>query len=116
MVEVRFNRSVWNDALEIYLIERREDGRIAVGLPAKLEFKMLTESDMGSIQEPTFKLNGFWGKAFLQAFADALDKDGIKTDKDAKIEGTLTATRYHLEDLRSLLKLTDALSKKEQKK
>jgi len=27
------------------------------------------------------------------------------TSKDAKIEGTLEATRYHLEDLRKLLKL-----------
>jgi len=42
---------------------------------------------------------------FLKKFAEAIDEQGIKTDMDAKIEGTLEATKYHLEDLRKLLKL-----------
>lgn len=41
----------------------------------------------------------------FKALAEALDEQGIKTDKDAKIKGTLEATRFHLEDLRKLLKL-----------
>ena len=51
------------------------------------------------------KLNNIIAQDFLQGLAEALDKQGIKTDKDAKIQGTLDATRYHLEDLRKLLKL-----------
>ena len=43
--------------------------------------------------------------AIFQALAEALDERGIKTDKDAKIQGTLEATRFHLEDLRKMLKL-----------
>ena len=42
---------------------------------------------------------------FFKAFAEELDKQGIKTEMDAKIEGKLEATVYHLEDLRQLLKL-----------
>jgi len=38
--------------------------------------------------------------------AEELDKRDIKTDKDAKIQGILEATRFHLMDLRELLKLT----------
>ena len=41
----------------------------------------------------------------FKALADALDQQGIKTEMDAKIEGKFEATKYHLEDLRKLLKL-----------
>lgn len=51
------------------------------------------------------RLSNLVAQDFLQALAEALDDRGIKTDKDAKIQGTLEATEYHLEDLRSLLKL-----------
>lgn len=39
----------------------------------------------------------------LQSLAEALSEKGIKTDKDAKIAGTLEATRGHLEDMRRLV-------------
>ena len=58
-------------------------------------------------QEFIMKISSYVANDFLNALAEALDKRGIKTDKDAKIQGTLEATRYHLEDLRSLLKLKE---------
>lgn len=42
---------------------------------------------------------------FLLAMAEALDDAKIKTEKDAKLQGTLDALRDHLADLRHLLKL-----------
>ena len=42
----------------------------------------------------------------LQAFAEALAGRGIKTNNDHKIEGTLEATKYHLEDMRKIAKVT----------
>jgi hypothetical protein len=43
---------------------------------------------------------------FEHALLEWLKKKGIRHDNDARIEGTLEATRKHLEDLRELLKLT----------
>lgn len=55
--------------------------------------------------KPTFFIGGMLEREFLEVLAEALDKKNIKTDKDAKIQGTLEAQKYHLEDLRKLLKL-----------
>lgn len=41
----------------------------------------------------------------LRAFADSLATKGIKTVNDSKNEGLLEATKYHLEDMRTLLKI-----------
>ena len=39
----------------------------------------------------------------LQALADGLAREGLKTTNDAKNEGLLEATNKHLEDMRSLV-------------
>lgn len=65
------------------------------------------QSGYTSNQKPTFYVTGYFSHIFLKAFAEALDKGNIKTDKDAKIEGKFEAQRYHLEDLRKLLKLNE---------
>ena len=61
--------------------------------------------------KPSIHLPGRLGEEVMQAMADAFSKRGIKTDNDHKIQGTLEATKYHLEDLRKLLKLTNPPSK-----
>lgn len=76
--------------------------RTYIAKPVKLEFK---EIKAGEIPPPTLVLRGLVAQDVMQSLAEALDKKGFKTDKDAKIEGTLVATRYHLEDLRKLLNL-----------
>jgi hypothetical protein len=54
----------------------------------------------GASREPTFSLS----PVDAQALAEGLSAQGIRTDNDAKIAGTLEATRAHLADLRALLK------------
>lgn len=105
MLEVKINRNLITGGIDIYLYENRADGKFAIGLPAQLKFKIIEEEELATIAEPTLRLNGYWGKQFLEAFAETLDNEGIKTNKDEKIIGTLEATKYHLEDLRQLLKL-----------
>lgn len=39
----------------------------------------------------------------IRALTEELSQLGIKTDSDAKLEGTLEATKYHLEDMRKML-------------
>ncbi len=89
--------------LEIYFIDRR-GGRLRVAQPVNLIFEEMQPGEAPK-HGPTLRLYDDWGEELLQAFAESLDKRNIKTDKDAKIEGTLEATRFHLEDLRRLLKL-----------
>ena len=50
---------------------------------------------------PTMKLPA----GVTHGFAEALDRLGVKTDKDATLQGTMEAMRAHLADLRQLLKL-----------
>lgn len=84
--------------INIYFVDKR-NGRMAVAKKVELVFE---EVDEAAMTDPTIQLSPFWGESLLQAFAEALDEKGVKTDKDAKIEGTLEATRYHLEDMRTI--------------
>ena len=55
--------------------------------------------------KPFMVLSNMMAKEFMQSLSEALDNKGIKPDSNAKIEGTLEATKSHLADLRQLLKL-----------
>lgn len=81
---------------------KREVGR--VNSEGYLEFEKLKEG-YSEKTKPTFFISGYFQQDFLKAVLEHMENKGFKTDKDAKIEGTLIATRYHLEDLRKLLKL-----------
>ena len=95
-------RQGWNAlGMEILFYEER-NGKIYVAEPVTLTMK---EAEDGIYSGATLTFSHLEGDLFLQNIADVLDSQGIKTDKDAKIQGTLEATRFHLEDLRKLLKL-----------
>ena len=102
MLKVYINPSVYQDTVEIAFVEDRPNGEIAIARPMQLEMEIVKEGDPIA---PTLVIPRRWAGQFLQAMAEALDQQGVKTDKDAKIAGTLEATRFHLEDLRYLLKL-----------
>lgn len=94
-IEVRdYHREV-----EIYVTEERLDGELYVAKPVQLIFEK--DDDLQHL-EPTIRLTGLIGEAFLKAMAEALDERGVKTDKDAKLEGTIEALRLHLRDMRVL--------------
>lgn len=86
----------------VFYTER--DGRRFVVKPMELVLEEVEVKESGMIA-PTLSIPGIMGRELLNNLAEALDEKGIKTDKDAKIEGTLEATKYHLEDMRHLMKL-----------
>lgn len=45
---------------------------------------------------------GFIEHDQLRALVEAFSSKGFKTDNDHKVEGLLEATKYHLEDMRTL--------------
>ncbi len=102
MLKVYMQWADYANSLEVAIVDEREDGSSRSVKPVELEFEDVQE---GEYIKPAFVLRHRMAKSFMGAMAEVLDKQGVKTDKDAKIEGTLDATRYHLEDLRKLLKL-----------
>jgi hypothetical protein len=106
MFKVFLHRTDFMDKVDMYIIDRREDGRESyLTMGGDGSFPMVHTVEMGSEIKPFLSLSGVMAKEFFQTLAEALDKEGVKTDNDAKIAGTLEATRYHLEDLREMLKL-----------
>jgi len=87
--------------LDFYIFEVLPNGtkRICTSLD-KVEFK---EWEPGLITDPSFSLNGMIVKPFLQEMANTLKEIGIKAEGDPILENELSATKYHLEDMRTLV-------------
>ena len=100
--QAHINHNEMNRTVELYIFEDLANGRRRVIKPMALTMKEIEEFD---VFEPSLCLFYPISQSFLSAVAEALDREGIKTDSDAKIAGTLKATRAHLEDLQKLLKL-----------
>lgn len=66
---------------------------------------MLHEGDRLGPVKPFLILNDYMAKELFQSLAEALGKSGYKTEINHKAEGLLEATKFHLEDMRKLLKL-----------
>jgi len=102
MIKVRFGYQGYDDSLWILIGDVDNTGHlVAVAQPMKLEFKEVKKED--KIEEPTLRLSCSIKDEFLKAMAEALDKEGIKTENDFKIQGLLEATKYHLEDMRKIV-------------
>jgi hypothetical protein len=66
----------------------------------EMKFRVVGEGEY--VEKPSLRLPFHMSEPFFRAFAEALDRQGVKTESDAKIGGLLEATRYHLEDMRKL--------------
>ncbi len=87
---------------DVFIYMERPDGKYEIVEPMEFVWREMNETD---IVEPTMRLDGRTARAFFKAFAETLSNDGIETEKDARLKGTLDAQKYHLEDLRKLLNL-----------
>ena len=101
--EVKIGQDIMRAGIAIVVFDRRKKENSVMNLYTG-ETKTLQNFEEIP-PEFIMKLSSFIANDFLEALAEALDQQGIKTDKDAKIAGTLEATKYHLEDMRKLLKL-----------
>ena len=91
-----------NFSLQLVFYENRSDGVYAYNPYTKIIKKI----DQNTMQIPEeFIAHLPKQDDTLKELADAIANMGIKTDSDFKIQGLLEATKYHLEDMRSLLKL-----------
>ena len=99
--EITIYRVPATNLLGIWITQER-DGVIYLAEPLQLTFK---ETKTGYEPPPTLEFPYPDSEQFMKAMAEAIDRNGIRTDSDAKIQGIMEATKYHLEDLRSLLNL-----------
>jgi len=84
----------------IYLYGRDKDGEFVVE-PVEL---VLRHYELGEcLERPTFIFDGHNGEYFLQSLAQALVRIGFKPDELKVAEGEMSAIKYHLEDMRSLV-------------
>ena len=101
-MNVMIRRHDWNGSIDIYLAEKREDGTIWIGKPMDILFERYQEGEELE-RRATIHIDSDYSDDFLKALADELDSKGVKTDSDAKIAGTLEATRSHLQDMRTIV-------------
>ena len=100
MIRVRIGGSFYKDTVGI-LFEEVVDGRVT-HVAKHIELEFVPRKD-GEEIEPTIELGRHIADEFLEALAEALDKKGIKTDNDAKLQGILEAKDVHLKDMRRLV-------------
>lgn len=102
-------------ATEMFLIRELDHGVRQVAKP--LEFNDIPRH--GINQEPTLLLEhrGFGSQThgFLQAMVDAAWGLGIRPSGVKDLDGTLEATRFHLEDMRALSGVLAKLKKDDSK-
>jgi hypothetical protein len=98
-MKVRIYSNPWDSLTNIAFLVQR-NGQWMIAKPMNLEFVPLKE---GEVTPASLTLVPEVATEFLKALSQALDDRGIKTDSDAKLQGTLEATKFHLEDMRGLL-------------
>jgi len=98
--KVYIQKQMWSNALGIAIFEER-DGKQFMAKPIELVFEEIDR--YGEVVKPTLQIGYQMAEPFLKAMAESLDEFGVKTDSDAKLAGTMQATRAHLEDMRSLV-------------
>lgn len=101
-MEIEIYNIPFRKSVEIMFFKETPEGRYRTK-PMTIEWEKERPGEV--YPKASLTVEGGDSETFLQVLAEALARHGVKTDKDAKIEGTLQATRYHLEDMREMLKL-----------
>ena len=99
--EIRIWHSYDTDQTHIIIFDRTDRENRVINLYTGV-IKVLSEYEKIP-DEFILKIPNIMAAQFFQAFAEALDQQGIKTENDFKIQGLLEATKYHLEDMRKLV-------------
>lgn len=96
-MKIKLHRNPMSDCTEIYIFDEINGKRI-VFLPVSLEGREIEE---GMLIEPTMKISGEFDREFIEAFRDGINEVYGEQAQTSELK----ATKYHLEDLRKLLKL-----------
>ena len=90
------------DRLSLYVFSEGPNGSRALCTNLdKMEFTDYTPGKF--IANPTIEMSGSVARPLLQAIVDEAKKHGIAATGSPVLENELTATKYHLEDMRTLV-------------
>lgn len=92
-IQILVGKNISTQNYEFYI--RRDDGKIA-----ELHWRDVVP---GEWSEPTILISDRLGGSTMQALADKLWECGIRPTEAAGSAGSLSATKYHLEDMRKLV-------------
>jgi hypothetical protein len=101
-------------AIDIFIFREVAGARVeyisSLGGVAGVEVTMV---DKGTRMEPAIKLEGGSGQEILQAISDGLFAFGIKPTQEPVLKNELTATKYHLSDMRDMVCIVSGIKKGE---
>ena len=109
-------KSFAQSALEIWVINDLQNGDVEI-LHGNGEVVTVKRHEASPAAGPSIVIPRGWfaGADVMNVLAEAIKEAGGKAPDHSKTEGQLEATRYHLEDLRSLLKLDEKIRPGEKK-
>lgn len=100
-MKVHFERDFLRNSYKVFLITESVGGRQAF---MRADDTVVTPDEGAKLNDDEILFCRLPYDA-MQAFANELAAVGIKTDNDHKIAGVLEATKYHLEDMRTIAKV-----------
>ena len=99
-IKVEIQRNPAIRGYDIWVTSEAKDGSLGLAKPILFEFEEIKE---GVWSHPTFQLSARDADEFLSSFATALSRSGFKSDELKNTENQISAIKYHLEDMRSLV-------------
>lgn len=84
---------------DIYLFRYIGDGRVEYVTKGGQEAVVVKEGEAPNEDELIFAT---LGRGMLKPLINGLSETGMKTESEYKLEGTLDATKKHLEDMRTI--------------
>ena len=101
--QLRVVEQMQEGAIEIFIFREVAGGKIQYVSNLSGDAGMeLTTMDRGARLKPCMVLE--WGnQQFLQAISNGLFNFGIRPEQEPILKNELTATKYHLEDMRELI-------------
>lgn len=91
--------------LQLFFYEEMPGDKIRYAEPINLVWREVSACEFNIA--PTLAIPLRDADNFLRSLRDALDGVGVSSASDARIEGTLEATRVHLQDMRRLVFVID---------
>jgi len=101
--QVHVVNAMHNAFTEIYIYKNYENRREIITNLSTMEVKSFDRGASTVDVEPTIKVDWACGQEVLQALVDGLYEHGIKAEKEPVLKDELTATKYHLEDMRKIM-------------
>ncbi len=102
-ITIKIGESFHTDSTQLIFVGREGMHRVIYNFYTGIS-EILSEGDPYP-EDYILKIPNHLVEPLFRSFAETLDKRGIKTPNTHKIEGQLDSTKYHLEDLRKMLKL-----------